>query len=361
MAASLAAVHGCESISIHRFRATAWQESLLQRDLGDPADSVTTKPRTVCITWARCSQENDYLLREGQQRPNSPKFNLFATSAPPSTYSFKQIGSSVRSVLFVDLFSKYRTGILVRDSTSGTISLSIRRFIVSHSGRIIAFLRRIRLASLGHMCRFLCILFLAGLATGRATGADAQNNPVASIAPGLPFAVADLDGDRLPDLADIQTGRSNVLLTDYWVQLQLSAAGRQSIRVVAPSPSLQIVARDVNGDHALVRDAVGVPPQLRTRLCSTTLRLPHPGSQESAVPASNCGALLHPPFNLPSGSRTPVLSSSALHPRFSRARVRGGLAASTSCLQSQISGRARLSAGSFTSSQKELLGTFRVI
>jgi hypothetical protein len=66
----------------------------------------------------------------------------------------------------------------------------------------------------------------------------------------LAFAVADFDGDLRPDLAHIQIGRSDAALTDYWVQLQLSGAGQQSILVVAPSGGLQISVRDVNGDDA---------------------------------------------------------------------------------------------------------------
>jgi hypothetical protein len=64
------------------------------------------------------------------------------------------------------------------------------------------------------------------------------------------FAIADLDGDLRPDLAYIETGRSDVALTDYWIQLQPTTAQWQTILVVAPAGGLEIVARDVNGDHA---------------------------------------------------------------------------------------------------------------
>jgi hypothetical protein len=66
----------------------------------------------------------------------------------------------------------------------------------------------------------------------------------------LPFAIADFDGDLRPDLVAVRAGTDNGLRTDYWIQLQLSAAGRQTILVVAPTGGLQIAARDVNGDHA---------------------------------------------------------------------------------------------------------------
>lgn len=100
--------------------------------------------------------------------------------------------------------------------------------------------------------KFLCLLFLTNIALSSAAGADVeQTTRVASVGPGLSFAFADLDGDRLPDVADVRIGRSDASVTDYWIQLQLSAAGRQTIRVIGPSGGLQIAARDVNGDHEL--------------------------------------------------------------------------------------------------------------
>ena len=69
-----------------------------------------------------------------------------------------------------------------------------------------------------------------------------------AVSPNLPFAISDFDGDLHPDVAVVQEGRSDRSLTDYWVQLRLSALGPQAIRVVAPAGGLQIDARDVNGD-----------------------------------------------------------------------------------------------------------------
>jgi hypothetical protein len=194
----------------------------------------------------------------------------------------------------------------------------------------------------GFMFRFLCLLFLASVVVYAAAGADFQSGHFALVGPGLPYAVADFDGDLRPDLADVQIGRSDVSLTDYWIRLQLSAAGRQSILVVAPSGGLQIDARDVNGDHALdlvltttwlrqpvaillndgrgnfsrvdpsafpevfkepktswgfatqqVSEAVGVPPQSRVGIWPEKARLPHVGSGLGAIPPSDCGFLLN--------------------------------------------------------------------
>ena len=65
------------------------------------------------------------------------------------------------------------------------------------------------------------------------------------------FAIADFDGDVRPDLASIESGLDSSGDTNYWIRLQLSASGPQSIHLVAPAGGLFIEARDVNGDHAI--------------------------------------------------------------------------------------------------------------
>lgn len=96
----------------------------------------------------------------------------------------------------------------------------------------------------------LLLFGFAGHSTAQA--ANVQSDPVTTSGPAPQFAIADFDGDVRPDLASIQTGsNSSGTTTDYWIQLQLSAAGRQSIRVIGPVGGLWIEARDVNGDHAV--------------------------------------------------------------------------------------------------------------
>jgi len=98
----------------------------------------------------------------------------------------------------------------------------------------------------------LCIalLFLMVTAGSRSARAEAvQNSDAASAGPGLSIAIADFDGDQRPDLASVEIGHSGSATNTYWIQFQLSAAGRQSVQLVAPAGGLRIEARDVNGDH----------------------------------------------------------------------------------------------------------------
>jgi hypothetical protein len=95
----------------------------------------------------------------------------------------------------------------------------------------------------------LFLLVFAGCSSAEA--GDIQSRPANPLRPGLPFAIADFDGDLRPDLASVQSGANVSGSTDYWIQLRLSAAGRQSIQLLAPAGGLSIEARDVNGDHAV--------------------------------------------------------------------------------------------------------------
>jgi hypothetical protein len=98
----------------------------------------------------------------------------------------------------------------------------------------------------------LILFILLGLPGGNArASADGRNAPVATLGPNLQFAIEDFDGDLRPDIASIQAGQSGISRTDYWIHLQLSAAGRQFILVVGPVGGLAIEARDVNGDRAI--------------------------------------------------------------------------------------------------------------
>ncbi len=102
------------------------------------------------------------------------------------------------------------------------------------------------------LARFLVLLLFLGVAGGSARACeDRQNLRATSVGPGFPFAIADFDGDLLPDLASVQAGPNNSGRTDYRIQVQLSSVGRQSLPLVGPSGGLFIEARDVNGDRAV--------------------------------------------------------------------------------------------------------------
>jgi hypothetical protein len=102
------------------------------------------------------------------------------------------------------------------------------------------------------LCASVLLLLLGLIGAGRAAAnTEIQEPPTAMAGSGLPFAVADFDGDLRPDLASVQSGANSSDTTHYRIQLQLSGAGRQSIELIAPAGGLHIEARDVNGDHAI--------------------------------------------------------------------------------------------------------------
>jgi len=148
----------------------------------------------------------------------------------------------------------------------------------------------------------LAILFLiaVGAASGRtasaatnsgATGAvSLQASPVGS------FAIADFDGDARPDVATVERASSS--LSDYWLRLELSKSGPQSIRFLAPPEGLAIEARDVNGDHAI--DLVLVTAFLR-RPVAVFLNDGH-GRFSKAEPAAFPDAFAAPASNSVSSS-----------------------------------------------------------
>jgi len=97
---------------------------------------------------------------------------------------------------------------------------------------------------------WICSLLLFGLASGRAAkAAESANVPLTSAAQGPQSAIADLDGDHLPDTASIQAGQSSGSMSTYWIQVHV-AAGPRSFPVIAPTFGLVIKARTVKGRDA---------------------------------------------------------------------------------------------------------------
>jgi hypothetical protein len=72
------------------------------------------------------------------------------------------------------------------------------------------------------------------------------------VSPGLTsganFAIADFDGDRLPDVATVETGPSEAAQTRYWIQFAFGRGSRTGVAVSGPTGGLQIASQDVNGD-----------------------------------------------------------------------------------------------------------------
>jgi hypothetical protein len=193
--------------------------------------------------------------------------------------------------------------------------------------------------SRGFQGKLAHLALLLALIASSARSAEPQTRQLTASEPGLKFAIADLDGDLRPDLAYVETGRSNVSLTDYWIRLQITAGQAQSILIVAPTGGLQIVARDVNGDqapdlvlttawlrqpvaillnngHGVFSQAdpkafpsafcesrgtrwdsstgqapaiIGYPPQSRLWGLWAGVRLPAPRSLDDTVPGADCG------------------------------------------------------------------------
>jgi hypothetical protein len=95
------------------------------------------------------------------------------------------------------------------------------------------------------------LLVLLGLVDPGSAAAATGARPAIAAGPGLTFAIADFDGDRRADSANVQSGSNGSSATNYRIQLQLSEAGRQSIQLLAPAGGLRIEARDINGDNAV--------------------------------------------------------------------------------------------------------------
>jgi hypothetical protein len=108
--------------------------------------------------------------------------------------------------------------------------------------------------AVGAAVRFCLLLIFAACMPHlvRAAAVDWPASSAVSTGLGLPFAIADLDGDNRPDFASVQSSRGATSSTDnYWVHLRLSASGKRYIRFAAPKGGLLIEARDVNGDNAV--------------------------------------------------------------------------------------------------------------
>lgn len=99
------------------------------------------------------------------------------------------------------------------------------------------------------LAMLLCLGLLLPIPTLAARSEGARVSP--GLTSGANFAIADFDGDRLPDVATVQTGPSGAARTRYWIQFAFGRGTRTGVAVSGPTGGLQIVSQDVNGDSFL--------------------------------------------------------------------------------------------------------------
>lgn len=114
-------------------------------------------------------------------------------------------------------------------------------------GRVIRITARLGLALLGLTGFGLG----AALQRSRGEATHFSTEIVRSYSAGVPFVIADLDGDQKPDVALVQLGGRASAKTSYSIRLQLSAGPESTVGVNGPIGGLQVAARDVNGDASV--------------------------------------------------------------------------------------------------------------
>jgi hypothetical protein len=102
-------------------------------------------------------------------------------------------------------------------------------------------------AWLGGIGVSLCLFIMLGQ---HAAKLDSLAHGSAGVA-GMQFAVADLDGDRKPDMASVVVENVRASSTSYAIRLQFGGGGDSYIGVKGPFGGLRLAIRDVNGDDSL--------------------------------------------------------------------------------------------------------------
>jgi hypothetical protein len=103
-------------------------------------------------------------------------------------------------------------------------------------------------------CAAVLPFFCAAATTTPTTAPPAQDSSSAVLRVNSSFAIADFDGDRLPDLATAEIERSDSRFTRYLIRFRLTAAASSSGQAIGVTGAFglpQISAIDVNGDQAL--------------------------------------------------------------------------------------------------------------
>jgi len=123
--------------------------------------------------------------------------------------------------------------------------LESRQVVAQHAAPLRAFLQWTRCALL-----MLCVALVACYPAQAARRRDAEAR-AADGAAGVNFAIADFDGDSLPDFATVQPGPAVASRTNYWIHFDFSHGNQRSFAVSGPTGGLQIASLDVNGDSFL--------------------------------------------------------------------------------------------------------------
>lgn len=94
---------------------------------------------------------------------------------------------------------------------------------------------------------FVCLpVFIVAVAL--AASVEPRSTGVTRNSDGLRFVFADLDGDRIPDLAQVETKSQKWRTSDYSIRVKLSGGRESAIGVSGPLGGLRLTARDMNGD-----------------------------------------------------------------------------------------------------------------
>jgi hypothetical protein len=99
------------------------------------------------------------------------------------------------------------------------------------------------------LCWAIFLLFLIFLCVTPQLLADSSHfsPPHSRIATGY-YAIADFDGDQLPDVATVRAERTLLPFTSYSIHLKFSGTPDSALDLIAPRGGLELLARDVNGD-----------------------------------------------------------------------------------------------------------------
>ncbi|MGB7727169.1 MAG: VCBS repeat-containing protein [Candidatus Acidiferrum sp.] len=100
---------------------------------------------------------------------------------------------------------------------------------------------------IGLVCLFAAVIF--SLAHSGTCHLSPNIRPSRHI--GTRFVFADLDGDRIPDLAQVESQNPRSANANYSIHVKLSAGVESAIGVSGPIGGLRVAARDVNGDDNL--------------------------------------------------------------------------------------------------------------